>query len=154
MAVACWKWGELSHHWACWWSCTRRSAGILTHWGRNKMAVVFQTTFSNAFCWMKMYEFRLTFHWILFPRVQLTIFQHWFRQWLGAGQATSHYLNQWWLVYWDIYASLGLNELMNDYKLWQKVFWIPITPDTVLLMANIQWKWPTESGELSLQCAA
>ena len=29
---------------------------------------------------------------------------------IGAGQATSHYLNQWWLVYWRIYASLGLNE--------------------------------------------
>ena len=28
-----------------------------------------------------------------------------------AGQATSHYLNQCWLVYWRIYASLGLNEL-------------------------------------------
>ena len=25
-------------------------------------------------------------------------------------QAASHYLNQWWLVYWRIYASLGLNE--------------------------------------------
>ena len=24
----------------------------------------------------------------------------------------SHYLDQWWLVYWRIYASLGLNELM------------------------------------------
>ena len=28
-----------------------------------------------------------------------------------AVQATSHYLNQWWLVYRRIYASLGLNEL-------------------------------------------
>ena len=27
---------------------------------------------------MKMLEFRLKFHWILFLRVQLTIFQHWF----------------------------------------------------------------------------
>ena len=27
--------------------------------------------------------------------------------------APSHYLNQWWLVYWRIYASLGLNELMD-----------------------------------------
>ena len=26
-------------------------------------------------------------------------------------KATSHYLNQWWLVYWRIYASLSLNEL-------------------------------------------
>ena len=61
--------------------------------------------------WMKMHEFRLRFHWSLFPRVQLTIFQHWLRSWLGAGQAISHYLNQWWLVYWHLYASLSLNEL-------------------------------------------
>ena len=27
-------------------------------------------------------------------------------------QATSHFLDQWWLYYWRIYASLGLNELM------------------------------------------
>ena len=77
------------------------------------MAANFQTTFSNGFSWMKMYKFRLTFQWSFFLRVQLTIFQHWFRQWLGADQATSHYLNQWWLVYWRIYASLGLNELTD-----------------------------------------
>ena len=38
-----------------------------------------QTTFSNFFSSMKMFEFRLKFHWSLLPRVQLTIFQHWFR---------------------------------------------------------------------------
>ena len=70
----------------------------LTHWGRDNMAAISQTTLSNAFSWMKMLEFRLKFHWSLFIRVQLTIFQHWFRRWLGAGQATSHYLNQWWIV--------------------------------------------------------
>ena len=48
---------------------------VLTHWGRDKMAAIFQTTFSNAFSWMKMFKFRLRFHWSLFPRVQLTIFQ-------------------------------------------------------------------------------
>ena len=37
------------------------------------------------------------FHWSFFPRVQLTIRQHWFRYWLGAGQATSYYVNQCWL---------------------------------------------------------
>ena len=52
---------------------------LLTHWGRDKMAAIFRTTFSNAFSWMKIYEFRLRFHWNLFLRVQLTIFQHWFR---------------------------------------------------------------------------
>ena len=38
----------------------------LTHWGQDKMAVFSQTTFSNAFCSMKMFEFRLHFHWSLF----------------------------------------------------------------------------------------
>ena len=84
----------------------------LTHWGRDKMAAISQTMLSNAFSWMKMSEFRLKFHWSLFIRIQLTIFQHWFRWWLGADQATSHYLNQWWLDYRCIYVSLGLNELI------------------------------------------
>ena len=35
----------------------------LTHWGQHKMAAIFQTTFSNAFSWMKMYELWLRFHW-------------------------------------------------------------------------------------------
>ena len=51
----------------------------LTHWGWDKMAANFLTTFSNAFSWMKMYEFQLRFHRILFLRVQLTISHHWFR---------------------------------------------------------------------------
>ena len=63
---------------------------------------------------MKMFEFRLKFHWSLFLRVQSTIFKHWFRQWLGADKATSHYLNQWWLDYRRIYASHGLHELSNS----------------------------------------
>ena len=54
------------------------SVSMLTHWGRDKMDAISQTTFSNAFSWMKMFEFRLQFHWSLFPRVQLTIFQQWF----------------------------------------------------------------------------
>ena len=85
----------------------------LTHWGRDKMAAISQTTLSNAFSWMKKLEFRLKFQWSLFIRVQLIIFQHWFRWWLGAFQATIHYLNQWWLDYRRIYGSLGLNELFE-----------------------------------------
>ena len=93
--------------------CERVGVTVLTHWGRDKMAAISQTTLSNAFSWMKMLEFRLNFHWSLFLRFQLKIFQHWFRWWLGADQATSHYLNQWWLDYRRIYASLGLNELTH-----------------------------------------
>ena len=44
-----------------------------------QMNAISQTTFSNAFSWMKIFEFLLKFHWSLFPRVQLTIFQQWFR---------------------------------------------------------------------------
>ena len=51
----------------------------LTHWGRDKIHTISQTTFSSEFSWMKMHEFRLIFHWSLFLRVPLTIFQHWFR---------------------------------------------------------------------------
>ena len=58
---------------------TTHQTKTLTHWGRDKMAAIFQTTFSNAFSSMKMCKFRLVFDWNVFPRVQLTIFQHWFR---------------------------------------------------------------------------
>ena len=51
----------------------------LTHWGRDKIDAILQTTFSNATSLMKMSEFRLKFHWSLFLNVQFTIFQHWFR---------------------------------------------------------------------------
>ena len=57
------------------------------------------------------FEFRLKCHWSSFTRVQLAVLQHWFRYWLGADQAPSHYLNHWWLDHRRIYASLGLNEL-------------------------------------------
>ena len=81
----------------------------LTHWGWDKMAAISQMTFSNAFSLMKMYEFRLRFHWSLFLRFELTIIQ----QWLVTCSAPSHYLNQCCLVYWRIYASLGFNELIQ-----------------------------------------
>ena len=88
--------------------CRCRSWGIaaqpfLSHWGRVIMAAILQTIFWNAFSWKKKYQYRLKFHWNWFLGVQLTIFQHWFRWWLGT--------DQWWLVYWRTYASLGLSDL-------------------------------------------
>ena len=56
---------------------------------------------------------------------ELTIFHHWFRLWLGADQATSQYLNQWWLNYRRIYASLGLNELNNPFPIFRTSFCCP-----------------------------
>ena len=45
----------------------------LTHWGRDEMNNISQTTFSNLFSSMKMFEFRLKFHWSLFPRVHFFV---------------------------------------------------------------------------------
>ena len=45
---------------------------VLTHWGRDKMAAIFQTIFSNGLSWMKMFEFWSIFNWSLFPRVHYT----------------------------------------------------------------------------------
>ena len=60
-------------------SITLNVRGPINTLRSRQMAAISQTTFSNAFSCMKMYGFRLRFHLILYLRVQLTIFQHWFR---------------------------------------------------------------------------
>ena len=57
------------------------------------MAANILTTFWKAFSWMMIYKFRLIFQW--------------------SSQGCN---NQWWLVYWRIYASLTLNELRETNK--------------------------------------
>ena len=119
-----------SHHQAITWIMARWLSVILTHWGWDKMAAISQVTLSNAFSSMKMLEFQLKFHWSLSLRVQLMIFQHWFRWLLGTDQVTSHYLNQWLLDYWCIYVPLGLNELIGGQLGW---------------ICNRTWKIPAKS---------
>ena len=84
---------------------------------------------SNAFSWMKMIRFRFKFHWSLFPWVQLTINQHWFREWLDAKQVISHCLNQWWPSSWSIYVPLGGDEFkkcrLNPHYKPKTVWWLP-----------------------------
>ena len=45
-----------SHYLNQWWP------GLLTHWGRDKMANISQATLWNAFSWIKIYEFQLIFY--------------------------------------------------------------------------------------------
>ena len=52
------------------------------HRGRDKMAAIF--LYEDTFSCMKIIVFRSKFRWNLFPRIQVTISQHWFRKWLGA----------------------------------------------------------------------
>ena len=94
----------------CWQRCMALlGQNKLTLWGWNKLAAIWQTTFSNAFSWTKMCECWLKFCWILSLRVQFTICQHWFRKWLAVNQVTSPYLNQSrlsGLVYWCRYTCI------------------------------------------------
>ena len=91
----------------------------LTHWDRDKMAAIFQTTFSNSFyqlndnVWISTKTSLKFVH--KYPNndnpavVQIMA-------WRRLGD--NHCLNQWWLDYRRIYASLGLNEL-NSVDLWR-----------------------------------
>ena len=62
---------------------------------------------------MTFYELHSQMHFIEWKclNFQSTKNQHWLRWWLGAEQATSHYLSQWWPIHWRIYASPGLGGL-------------------------------------------
>ena len=55
----------------------------LTHWGQDKMAVIFQTTFSNAFSEGKSMYFWFYGCWNLLSRIHMAITPHWLRQRLG-----------------------------------------------------------------------
>ena len=67
---------------------------------------IFKCIFENENEWISP---RISLKFVL--KVRINNIPSLFIYLLGAVQATSHYLNQWWLVYWRIYASLGLNEL-------------------------------------------
>ena len=56
----CWWLGELGWKPGIWW--------LLTHWGQDKMAAISQT-YSNAFSWMKMYEFLFKISLKFIPKV-------------------------------------------------------------------------------------
>ena len=94
-----------------------------THWGRNKIATILQTTFSSTFPWTKTVKFRWNFiatcficdmealvhilalcpferniqlieaEWRMYPSYAN---HHWFRQWFVACSVPIHYLNQCW----------------------------------------------------------
>ena len=48
----------------CWFSYSL----LWTHLGQDKMAAIFQTTFSSAFYWMKLTTFTSRFHWFFFSK--------------------------------------------------------------------------------------
>ena len=78
--------------------------------------------FFNENAWISHKVSRKFIFWI-----QLTISQHQFRWWLGAGQVTSNHLKKWSLVYWRIYAWLSLNKLtMSWLRKWVFTIMTPL----------------------------
>ena len=76
----------------------------ITNWGQDKVPAILQTTFSIAFHFDEYILMSLDISLKFVPRGPID-------NTLWLVQATSHYLNQWWLVYWRLYASRGLTGL-------------------------------------------
>ena len=90
---------------------------FLTDWGRDKMATIFaddilKCIFLNENVWIKI-NISLKF----VPEGKINNI-------LASAQIMACRLDQWWLVYWRIYASLGPNELK---------FWL-------FIQAQVQYK--------------
>ena len=54
----------------------------------------------------------------------------------GVDQATSYCLSQWWLVYWRIYASVGLNELKRTVAVPLVYSWLILS---TLCLQMLRW---------------
>ena len=135
------------------WHCP----GYLPDWCQNEMGTVLKKTFSTAFSWKKIFAFSLEFDWNLFQKVQLTISEHWFRWWLGAKQAASHYLNQWWpspydakwhhwtLVNWDSRLQYTLIVI----ELWFVTLVAPPVKSGILFIWIQVLYWSPEDGPIN-----
>ena len=124
---------------------TRNSVGLqllwphipLTHWDRDKMADIFQTTFSNAFSWKNLVEFRLKFNWTNWCQPSIGLdnglapYRRWSIIWTNNG-----------LDFWRIDASLGLDELSTTSQLILVQIFIPISPYYWPLVSHQYWsRW-------------
>ena len=84
------------------------------HINVDKIAAIFQTTFPNAFSWMKFFVFWLKFHWRLILRVQLTISS------MGLDNGLAPIRRQAIIsinvdpVHWRIYAARGGDGLNSN----------------------------------------
>ena len=78
----------------------------LTYWSWDKMAALLQTTFSNAFSGMKMYEFRLQFHWSLFLRGPIKNSRIWSYDGLALTMRQAIVLTNDGIVYWRIFLNV------------------------------------------------
>ena len=120
-----WKLHKKAHIYATWnwafnnllWQNTETNLIFLTHWGLDKMADIFQTIFSSAFSWIKMYLVTIRFSLILVASGPINNTSALVKIMAWRRPGNSYYLNQWWLIYRRIYSSFGPNELMSMFAI-------------------------------------
>ena len=106
---------------------------ILTHWGRDKWPPFRRRHLQAHFLERKCPNFNYNFTELCSQE------SNWQYSSIGPDNAlaTNHYLNQWWLVYWRIYAALGLNGLTSASE--KQTRTIPQTvPGPVIFMSKYQ----------------
>ena len=95
---------------------------------------------------------------IQFSFVDIINSHHWCRQWLGAKQAPSHYLNQWWLKslkHWCVARDQCYTLLILRVEHSGKITSIPwqLMPWLCLIFIHITNSWVCEDGHL-FDCTA
>ena len=80
---------------------------LLTHWGRDKMAAIFQTKFSNAFSSTKNVWISIKISLKLVSKGPINNIPALVQAMAWRRPGASHYLNQWWLVYMRRSASMS-----------------------------------------------
>ena len=124
--------------------CAWWSHPLLTHWGRNKMAAISQTTLSKAPSWIKICKLSIKIPLKFVPKGPINNIPAW--------SAPCHYLNQWCSDYRRTYASSGLNEFTNPigyywsvlptYQIWKKNLCELFLPRTLFIntcYSGIPW---------------
>ena len=105
-----------------------------------------------SYCAQQKYKSRALTHLPLVPHICVSeLGQHWFRQWLVAYSAPSHYRNQcWFIVNWTLRNKLQWNSnqntslnfsLMKMHLKVSSVKWRPFCPggDELMVWCHAQW---------------
>ena len=90
--------------------------------GRHFPDDIFKCIFVNEMVWITIYILLK-----LFPKGPTNNIPALVQIMAWRRPGTSHYLNQWWLSYWRIYASLSLNEFKSGPTSHKKVFILCLT---------------------------
>ena len=101
----------------------------LTHWGRDKMAVIFQTTFSNNFSWIINAWISIKISLKFVPKGPIDNIPALVQIMAWHRQVTSHYRNQWWLDI-DAYNDICItrpNESTRSIS-WLLMPWLLASP--------------------------